>query len=117
MATSELQSGPFVLDVQLPKEKARLRQEARLRLLDTILEAGLLALLIAAVLSFGAVRPWGIFGVRIGAVLLFAVWTARQLVSGEFEIPTAFLPLGLFGTWVGMQWIFGISVYRYQTGQ
>ena len=117
MATSKIQSAPFVIDVQLPTEKARLKREAQLRILDTILEAGLLALLIAAVLSFGAVRPWGVFGIRLGAVLLFAVWAARQLVSGGFEIPTAFLPLALFGAWVGMQWMFGRSVYRYQTGQ
>ncbi len=93
------------------------RSQARLRLLDNVMEFGLMALLFAAVLAFGAVRPWGIFGLRMGAALLFSVWTLRQVVADELQIPSSFLPLLVLGIWIGSQWIAGLTVYRYQTGQ
>ncbi len=117
MTTTHVQPAPFLIEAQLPEERARSRQTARLTRLDTALEIGLLALLIAAVLSFGAMQAWGVFGIRAGGVLLFFLWAARQIISREIEFPSAFLPLVLFGLWVGAQWIFAITVYRYQTGQ
>jgi O-antigen ligase len=117
MTVTHVQPAPFLIEAQLLEERARTKHRARLRVLDATLEIGLLALLIAAVMSFGAVQSWGVFGVRAGAVLLFFLWTARQIISGELEFPSAFLPLVLFGLWVAVQWILAITVYRYQTGQ
>jgi O-antigen ligase len=117
MTTSDMQPAPFLIEMQLPEDRARDRNQARLRVLDTALMYGLLALLMAAVLSFGAVQAWGVFGLRIGAVLLFILWTARQLVSGELRLPSAFPPLILFGLWIAAQWALAITVYRYPTGQ
>jgi len=117
MTTMPAQAAPLLIEVQLPEERARSTQQSRLRALDMALEIGLLVLLIAAVMSFGAVQLWGVFGIRLGAVLLFFLWSARQIISGELEFPSTFLPLVLFGLWVAAQWIFTITVYRYQTGQ
>ena len=117
MTSTHVQPTPVLIEIQSPEERASRRQLARLKLLDTALEIGLLALVVIAVLSFGAVRPWGIFSLCVGAVLLFVLWAARQIISGELEIPSAFLPLVIFGAWVAAQWAFGITVYRYQTQQ
>jgi O-antigen ligase len=108
---------PILIDVQSPEERSYRKQHVRLDLLDTTLEFLLVFLLIAAVLSFGAVRPWGVFGIRVGAVLLLLLWGARQIISEELELPSAFLPLAIFGGWIAAQWAFGITVYRYETGQ
>lgn len=117
MTTTHVQPAPLLIEAQIPEERARSKQRARLRVIDTTLEVALVALLIAAVLSFGAVQSWGVFGIRAGAVLLFLVWATRQVISGEVAFPSAFLPLVLFGLWIGIQWTFAITVYRYQTGQ
>jgi O-antigen ligase len=117
MTATHVRPTPVLIEMQSPEERASWRQLARLKLLDTALEIGLLALLVLAVLSFGAVQPWGILGIRVGAVFLFLMWAARQIISGELEIPSAFLPLVIFGAWIAVQWAFGMTVYRYQTGQ
>ena len=112
-----MQAAPFLIEMRSPDDRARERNQARLKLLDTALLCGVLAVLIAAVLSFGAVQAWGVFGLRAGAVILFALWSARQLVSGELRVPSAFLPLILFGLWIAMQWVLAFTSYRYPTGQ
>ncbi len=112
-----MQAAPFLIEMRSPDDRARERNQARLKLLDTALLCGVLAVLIAAVLSFGAVQAWGVFGLRAGAVILFALWSARQLVSGELRVPSAFLPLILFGLWIAMQWVLAFTAYRYPTGQ
>lgn len=117
MTSTHVRPTPVLIDVQSPEERASRRQLARLKLLDTAVEIGLLALVLVAILSFGAVRPSGIFGIRVGAVLLFLLWAARQIISEELQIPSAFLPLVIFGAWIAAQWTFGITVYRYQTEQ
>jgi O-antigen ligase len=117
MTTTQMQPAPALIEMQLPEQRTRSKQRALLQVLDTALECVLLALLIAAVLSFGGVQSWGVFGIRVGAVLLFLLWTARQIISEELEFPSAFLPLVLFGLWIAAQWAFGITVYRYETGQ
>jgi len=117
MTSTHVRPTPVLIDVQSPEERATAKQRVRLRLLDSALEFGLLFLLIAAALSFGAVRPSGIFGIRVGAVLLFLLWAARQIISGELQIPSVFLPIVIFGAWIAAQWTFGITVYRYQTEQ
>ena len=117
MTTSQMQAAPFLIEMRSPNDRARERNHARLKVLDTALLCGVLAVLVAAVLSFGAVQAWGVFGLRIGAVILLSLWSARQLVSGEIRVPSAFLPLILFGLWVAMQWGLGLTAYRYPTGQ
>lgn len=117
MTATHVQPTPVLIEIQSPEERASRRQLARLKLLDTALEIGLPALLVLAAMSFGAVKPWGVFGIRVGAVLLFSIWAARQIISEELRIPSAFLPLVIFGAWIAAQWTFGITVYRYQTEQ
>ena len=68
-------------------------------------------------MSFGAVKPWGVLASVSKPVLLFSIWAARQIISEELQIPSAFLPLVIFGAWIAAQWTFGITVYRYQTEQ
>ncbi len=117
MTTTHVRPTPILIEMQSPEERATGKRCAWLNLLDSALEFGLLLLLIAAVLSLGAVRPWGVFGIRVGAALLFLIWGARQIISGELEIPSAFLPLLIFGGWIAAQRAFEITVYRYQTEQ
>ncbi len=117
MTTSDLQAAPFLIEMRSPNDRAQERNQTRLKLLDTALLCGVLAVLIAAVLAFGAVQAWGVFGLRAGAVILFVLWSARQLVSGELRVPSAFLPLILFGLWIATQWVLAITAYRYPTGQ
>ena len=117
MTTTQLQPGPFLIEMHSPSERRELRQRKRLRTLDTAIEFGLLALLIGAVLAFGGVQAWGIFGIRAGATLLFALWVTRQFVISQIEVPGAFVPLLAFGFWIGAQWVLGVTVYRYETGQ
>lgn len=117
MSTVEVYKTGVVIEVLSPEAMLRTEQEHRLRTIDTVLEFGLLVLLVAAVLAFGAVRPWGVFGLRFGAAILFAIWAARAVIAQELEIAISFVPLLLLGGWITFQWALGISAYRYVTGQ
>jgi len=47
---------------------------------------GLCALLIFAVLAFGAVEEWSTFAFEVGAAILFLIWAGRQVVSGQVTL-------------------------------
>ena len=52
-------------------------------ILQWALVLGLCALLIFAVLAFGAVDEWSTFAFEAGAAVLFLVWAGKQLVSRQ----------------------------------
>ena len=78
-----------------------LRPSRRPGILQRVLVLGFCALLIFAVLAFGAVDEWSTFAFEAGAALLFLVWAGEKLVSKKIELsknplyPPAFLFFGL----------------------
>jgi O-antigen ligase len=54
--------------------------------LHWVLVFGLCALLIFAVLAFGAVEEWSTFAFEAGAAVLFLVWAGKQLVSRQVTL-------------------------------
>ena len=71
------------------------------RILQRVLVLGLCALLILAVLWFGAVEERSTFAFEAGAAALFLLWTVNQLVSEQLKLsknplyPPTFLFFGL----------------------
>ena len=55
-------------------------------ILRWVIVLGLCALLIFAVLAFGAVEEWSTFAFESGAAILFLIWTGRQVVSGKVKL-------------------------------
>lgn len=78
---------------------------------------GICALLVFAILSFGAVEAWSISILEIGLAVLFLAWASRQLFSGEVKIQASplYLPAVLFGLVVALQLSFNLTAYRYAT--
>ena len=54
--------------------------------LQWVLALGLCALLIFAVLAFGAVEQWSTFTLEAGAAALFLVWVGKQFVSRQVQL-------------------------------
>lgn len=78
---------------------------------------GLCAVLIFGVLAFGAVDEWSTFALEAGAGLLFFLWMAKQVVSGEITVKKnpLYLPAILFFGLVLAQLEFRRSAYSYVT--
>ena len=68
-------------------------------------------------LAFGAVEPWSTFILETGAVLLCALWFAKQWVDEKISIlwNPLFLPMAAFGTLIVVQVVFRLSAYRHET--
>jgi O-antigen ligase len=87
------------------------------RILQRVLVLGLCALLIFAVLWFGAVEERSTFAFEAGAAALFLLWAANQLVCGQLKLsmnplyPPTFLFFGL----VLSQIVLRRSAYGYVT--
>ena len=56
------------------------------RNMQWVIGVGLCALLIFAVLAFGAVEEWSTFAFEAGAAVLFLVWAGKQFVSREVTL-------------------------------
>jgi O-antigen ligase len=78
---------------------------------------GVTALLLAGPLAFGGVEAWAIFGLELGSGVLFLSWITKQGYLNEFEIirNPLFAPMIAFGGLIAMQWVFGLTAYRYVT--
>jgi O-antigen ligase len=87
------------------------------RILQRALVLGLCALLIFAVLAFGAVEEWSTFAFEAGAAALFLLWAANQLVSEQLKLsknplyPPTFLFFGLILAQIALR----RSAYGYVT--
>jgi len=86
-------------------------------LADHALLYGMFGLLLFGPLAFGAVESWSIWIMQVGAGLLFAVWTARQVAAGELEIMgnPLFAPMLLFAGLILWQLATGQTAYRADT--
>ena len=85
--------------------------------LGTVLLYGSFGLLMFGPLAFGAVEPWSIFVLEVGAILLMGVWFTRQLLEEEITIlwNPLYLPMLAFGALVVLQLVFHSTAYRHDT--
>src|SRR5208283_3924722 len=86
-------------------------------ILQRVLVLGLCALLIFAVLAFGAVDEWSTCAFEAGAAVLFLVWAGKQLVSKELKLSQnpLYLPALLFFGLILAQIVLRRSAYGYVT--
>lgn len=82
-----------------------------------MLVLSLCALLVFAVLAFGAVDEWSTFAFEAGASALFLVWAGKQLVSKEVKLSKnpLYLPTFLFFGLILVQIVLHRSAYGYVT--
>ncbi len=90
---------------------------SRFRALDSGLLYGTFFLLLFGPLALGAVEPWAVFVLSLGATILFLLWVYRQLKSGSLAVVPnpLFAPMLGFGAVVGLQLAFRTSAYSYAT--
>jgi len=86
-------------------------------MLRWVLVLGLCALLIFAVLAFGAVDEWSTFAFEAGAAVLFLVWAGKQFVSRQVKLSKnpLYLPALLFFGFILAQVALRRSAYGYVT--
>jgi O-antigen ligase len=86
-------------------------------ILQWVLVLGLCALLIFAVLAFGAVEKWSTFAFEAGAAVLFLVWAGKQLVSRQVKLSKnpLYLPAFLFFGLILAQVVLHRSAHEYVT--
>lgn len=85
--------------------------------LDRVITFGPFVLLMFGPLAFGAVEPWSIFVMGIGAAVLLGLWSLRQVSSDYLEIavhPLA-VPILAFAGLLLLQLALGKTAYRYAT--
>jgi O-antigen ligase len=77
----------------------------------------LCALLMSAVLAFGAVDTWATSGLEVGSVLLLSGWAVCQVQAAELRTKRSplYLPMVAFGLLVCTQIALNTTVYRYAT--
>ncbi len=82
-----------------------------------VLIVGLGALLIFAVLAFGAVQEWSTFVFEAGAAVLFLVWAGEQVALGRVKLSSNSLypPALFFFVLVVAQVVARTSAYGYVT--
>lgn len=91
--------------------------ESRFQRLDSVLLYGTFSFLLFGPLAFGAVEPWAIWVLSLGAATLFMLWVWRQIVAGYLRVTAnpLFAPLLLFGVILSLQVVFRLSAYPYAT--
>ena len=107
----------MVIDMSTPVTSVTADARPETDGLETALFIGMMSLLIWAPLAFGTTEPWSQFVQRTCALILFGLWVARQVIQREIELspnPT-YLPSVLFGGFALLQFVTGITTYRYAT--
>lgn len=86
-------------------------------ILQWVLVGGLCALLIFAILAFGAVDEWATFVFEAGAAILFLVWASMQLACKRIRLSNnpLYVPSLLFLGVIGLQLALRRSAYAYVT--
>jgi len=95
----------------------RVAPHPRRLLSSSTLLAGASVVLLSAPLAFGAVQPWAIFLLQASATALFVAWGLHQWKSGELKVTwhPLYAPMLAFGALVALQWLTGLTSYRYVT--
>jgi O-antigen ligase len=90
---------------------------SRVSRVDSALFYGVFGLLLFGPLAFGAVEVWSISILQVGGGLLFALWAAGQVASGELEIVGSplFFPTLFFAGLILWQLASGRIAYRADT--
>ena len=85
--------------------------------LDPVIFFGTFSLLLFGPLAFGAVEPWAIFVLELGAASLFLLWCIRQMQSGELVVSgnPIFPSMLAFAALIALQLATGHTAYRSQT--
>jgi O-antigen ligase len=85
--------------------------------LDHALLYGVIGFLLFGPLAFGAVESWSMSIMQVGSSLLFALWAARQVTTGEIGIVgnPLFLPILFFAGLILWQLATGRTAYRADT--
>jgi O-antigen ligase len=108
-------SSYVILDaIDSPLERRRARDPG---VFEWLLVLGLCAVLIFAVLAFGAVEEWSTFTFEGGAAALFLIWAGKQFVSKEVKLSAnpLYLPTFLFFGLILAQIVLRRSAYGYVT--
>jgi O-antigen ligase len=105
-------SASFVLTAE-----SSLRRRASSSLLDRVLRFGVFGLLLFGPLAFGAVEPWSISIIEVGAGLLFVLWAVQQVAAAQLKIVgnPLFLPMLLFAGLILWQLAAGRTAYSPDT--
>ena len=99
------------------KSKIEVNRQSVIEQIDTVLLYGTFGLLMFGPLAFGAVEPWSIFVVEMGALLLTLLWLAKQWITQEINTRwnPLFLPMLAFASLVAVQIVFKFTAYRHDT--
>jgi len=109
---------PLVIDMPPPVERGSPPSaSSQGDWLDNAIFFGMMALLMFAPLAFGATQAWSQFVQRTFALVLAALWVARQYLRGTLEVPSnpLLVPAVLFFCFVVLQFLTGLTAYRYAT--
>lgn len=103
--------------MRLIRSKQMANRQSYSAQLGAVVLYGTFGLLMFGPLAFGAVEPWSIFVVQSGAVMLSALWLAKQWLDGEIAISwnPIFAPMLAFACLIVMQIVLGTSVYRHES--
>jgi O-antigen ligase len=108
---------PLVIDMPVSVETGSVSLPERAAWVDSAMFYGLLGLLMLGPLAFGGTEAWTLFVTRTAALILFALWAVRQYVLGAVELSNnpVYLPSVLFAGIVILQFLTGLTSYRYDT--
>ena len=117
MRTGELKISSYAIVDATDSVDPESRHRREPGILQWVLVLGLCALLIFAVLAFGAVDEWSTFAFETGAAVLFLVWAGKQLVSQELKLSQnpLYLPAFFFFVLILAQIVLRRSAYGYIT--
>src|ERR1700730_16367184 len=117
MRTGELKISSYAIVDTTDSVDLERRHRREPGTLQWVLVLGLCALLIFAVLAFGAVDEWSTFAFETGAAVLFLVWAGKQLVSQELKLSQnpLYLPAFFFFVLILAQIVLRRSAYSYIT--
>lgn len=110
-------SSSVIVDKTVEAPQAVLPEKNVHRTLQNVLVVGLFVLLAFGVLAFGAVDEWSTFTFEAGAAILFLVWVAKQVVSGQVTLSKSplYLPAALFFILILAQILLRTTAYTYVT--
>lgn len=102
----------------MPTQNMADSERAQLSLrLSNVLLYGTFGLLMFGPVAFGAVEPWSILVLEVGALILALLWLAKQFVDQELTIERnpLFLPMAAFGVLILAQIVLRTSTYLHDT--
>jgi O-antigen ligase len=91
--------------------------ESRFQRLDSVLLYSTFSFLLFGPLAFGAVEPWAIWVLSLGAAALFMLWVWRQVAAGYLQVTLnpLFAPMLVFVAILSVQVVFRLSAYPHAT--